>query len=134
MTKEDVLFILNTAADTSAHQGAGVNALSGAQQAIKAYAKDHTELQDPEILAAIDRLLKVSSAAEVPGVYKPTGFNFNDYVDQKTEPVAPTPTPTPEAPKLWPKKKKWQPPVTEPVVEPVNVPEPTPFPAEKPTE
>src|SRR5579859_3985200 len=105
MTKDDLLFILNTAADLSGHQSNGPVALLGAQSAVKTYIADKEELQDPDILTSLDRLLKISSAAQVPGVFNPTGVIITDYLEtkeaeepltiQSEEPVATTPDDAP---------------------------------------
>lgn len=85
MNKDDLLFILNTAADLSAHQGTGAAALAGAQAAVKSYIADKEELQDPDVLTALDRLFQISAAAEVPGVFTPESFDLTDYVEPKAD-------------------------------------------------
>jgi hypothetical protein len=124
MTKDDLIFLLNTAATVSAHQSSGQVALDGARGIIKAYIKDKEELQDQAVLMVYDNLLQVSAAAEVPGVFTPGSFDLTDYVDPQTETTTepetlePTSTTPDDAP------------VTEPSPEQLQTPAPTEDPKE----
>lgn len=124
MEKDDLVFLLNTVADLSSHQNNGPVALASAKGAVKAYVADKEELQDPEILNAIDRLLKISSAAQVPGVFRPTSFNPTDYVDQPEEEepieVAPVAEPTPSTTEADDAEPLPEPAVQEPLPLPVE--------------
>lgn len=107
MTKDDLIFFLNVAADLSGHPATGPVPLAAAQAQIKEYLKQHTDLNDPAILVPVDRLLKISAAAQVAGTYVPASYDPTLYVDPE-EPAADTQKP-------WKKKKHWQ---SEPTVEP----------------
>lgn len=109
MEKDDLLFILDTAADLSGHQDNGPVALARTQEAVKGYIADKKELQDPDVLNAIDSLLKISSAAQVPGVFRPTSLDLTDYVDPEPEPEPePEPGPAPESVQLPPPEAEVQ--------------------------
>ena len=127
MTKDDLIFILNTAADLSGHQNNGWAALSRAQDAVKAYVADKEELQDPAMLTAVDRLLKLSSAAQVPGVFKTPDFDLTDYVEPKEETPSEE-TATIEQPE-WMNQPRFTAGTEEPVATtPDDAPEPEPSP------
>ena len=111
MTKDDVIFVLNVASDLSGHGYNGPIPLAAAQAQVKAYIKDHPDINDPSLLQPLDRLLKISSAAQVAATYVPGFYNPADYVDPEPEP-APEPAVVEEKavepkPEQW-KKKKWQ--------------------------
>jgi hypothetical protein len=111
MTKDDVIFVLNVASDLSGHGYNGPIPLAAAQAQVKAYIKDHPDINDPSLLQPLDRLLKISSAAQVAATYVPASYVPADYVDPE-----PAVTPEPAAlveqkavePKPEWKKKKWQ--------------------------
>jgi hypothetical protein len=110
MTKDDVIFVLNVASDLSGHGYNGPIPLAAAQAQVKAYIKDHPDINDPSLLQPLDRLLKISSAAQVAATYVPGFYNPADYVDPEPA-VTPEPAVVEEKvaePKPEWKKKKWQ--------------------------
>jgi hypothetical protein len=120
MTKDDVIFVLNVASDLSGHGYNGPIPLAAAQAQVKAYIKDHPDINDPSLLQPLDRLLKISSAAQVAATYVPGFYNPADYVDPTPEVDSSTveqespklldegSNPSPPEPKPEWKKKKWQ--------------------------
>lgn len=127
MTKDDLIFFFDTAAALSGHTQTGPDALSGAQAQVKTYLTEHTDLQDPDVLRSFDTLLKVSSAAQVPGVYTAPPYDPNDYYDAIPEPE---PEPIEEPPAAEPQTEELAPLGSEenPVVvsnQPELLPDPT---------
>lgn len=84
----DVVFLLNSILALQKHEVGGPDALAAEQARVKDYIADKPDLEDPELLTALDQALKLASSTQVSvaRALATAPFNLTDYVAPAQEP------------------------------------------------